>query len=567
MGKLLSLKINNEVKPLYDIEVKDNHNFIVNDGILIKNSEQYLDDQGHCDLASLFAEMFYHKKRGVNWLMLDNISKSMNRFLDNVIQKEIDDMRYATYEQLRSLINLRRTGAGFTNIVELLLLNNLEYGSKEGNAFVENFTKNFTHSLYKASIELGKEKGNFEAFDREKYLKSGFIKKISKEFLDLNFDTMRNVCVISIAPTGTLSLMHRTLVLSYGGEPSFGLYHWKRTRISGNYEYYFNVPNIIRRIFEQNGIKLNMKSDTIKDTWDGKHGREIAKTIEENKEKLGIKFKSSVELDPHEKLDLISKIQNWVDSSISTTFMLSNNSTVEDVYKFILDGYKKEVKSIAAFPDKKMYGIISYIPFKDLALKLKSENINIHPQNFSQEELDELHLSNDFIQFSQAPKRPEVLPTDIYSVTVQGDKFIVAVGLLNGAPYEIFAGHMNGLNFKFKEKKGIIRKIKKGTYQLEFDDVVIEDFNNYFKPVEMSLFRITSTALRHGTPIKFLVEQLSKSTESLTSLTAAASRVLKKYIKEGETVSGMTCPSCHSESLIYDNTGCVTCTNCEWSKC
>jgi len=243
--------------------------------------------------------------------------------------------------------------------------------------------------------------------------------------------------------------------------------------------------------------------------------------------------------------------------------MLPENTSTKKVYDFILKAYEKGVKSIAAFPDKKMYGIISYMPFKELALKLKSEGIEIHAQNFDEKEAEELQISNEHIAASSAPKRPKSLPADVYSVTVKGEKFVVAVGLLNKAPYEIFCGKMNGLNFKFQYKEGIIEKVKRGQYRLEIgEDISIEDFSGYFKPVEAELFRMVSTSMRHGVPLKFIVEQLSKSANDISSLTAAASRVLKKYIREGELVTGVVCPQCGGQ-VVYDETGCNKCTKCD----
>jgi ribonucleoside-diphosphate reductase alpha chain len=530
-------------------------------------SEQYLDDQGNCDLASINCEKFYHPQKEIDDMMLEKIAESENRFLDNVVECEIIYGRYASSQQKRSLEYLRRTGAGITNIEGLLILNKKLYGEKDGNELIEKFQEKYNYYLYKSSIKLGKEKGNFLAFDREKYLKSPFIKNMMKKFPDFVFDHMRNVCVSTVAPTGTLSLMFRNMVLSYGIEPAFGLYYWKRTRMSGKYEYYFVVPNVVRKMFLEHGVELPMKSDTLRDTWDGKYGKPIAEIIEKHKDKFNIKIKGSLNIKALDKLDLMTKVMKSVDSSISVTYMLPENSNWKDVYNFILEAYKKEVKSIAAFPDKKMYGIISFIPFKELAYKLKVDGIEIHPQNFSDSELKELHISNDFIKTSAAPKRPSILPADIYSITVNGEKFVVAVGLLNNSPYEIFCGHMNGLNFKFKEKHGTLEKIKRGVYKLEIgEDISIDDFSTYFKPKEAAFFRMVSISLRHGAPIKFIVDQLSKSTEDMFSITSAASRVLKKYIKEGEIVNGAICINC-SSALIYDNTGCPTCENCGWSKC
>jgi len=529
-------------------------------------SEQYLSRESLCVLASTNVGRF---STIIEKFMkeLEIIGESMQRFLDNVNECELVYMTYATPHQKLAIQKLRRTGAGITNIGGWLFKLNQEYGSKEGNESVENFVKWFNYNLYKTNIALGKEKGNFGLFDPIKIKSSKFIQNMIKEFPDLIFDTMRCVTSSSIAPTGTLTLMFRTMLMSYGIEPSFWMAHWKRTRITGKYEYYFIVPNIVKEVFEKAGYKIPMESDTIKDTWDGKYGKPIMKFIEENKDKVGIHFKDATQISAKDKLELMSKVMKWIDSSISVTYMLPENTKVKDVYNFILKAHEVGVKSIAAFPDRKMYGIVSPVAFKDLAFKLRKEGISIHPQNFDAAELNELHISNEFISATYAPKRPKALPADIYSVTVKGEKFIVAVGLLNGAPYEIFCGKMNGLNFKFQYKEGLIEKVKRGQYSLSIgEDIEIEDFSGYFKPVEAELFRMVSTSLRHGVPIKFIVEQLSKSAEDISSLTAAAARTLKKYIKEGELVTGIKCPQCGSE-VIYDNTGCNSCTKCDWSKC
>ena len=183
------------------------------------------------------------------------------------------------------------------------------------------------------------------------------------------------------------------------------------------------------------------------------------------------------------------------------------------------------------------------------------------------QELKELNLSRKQINTVcvNAPERLPVLDADIHVVNVKGEKFCIAVGLQNGQPYEIFGGHLNGLGLKSNFKKGKISKIKNRQYALEIDDILIEDFSKQFTPTEQILFRLASTGLRHGVPIQFIVEQLQKATEDITSMGAAAARVLKKYINNGEEAKGQSCPSC-GNGLVYLE-GCVSCTTCGWSKC
>lgn len=528
-------------------------------------SEQYLSRESLCVLASINLEKFSINKNEYNEELLV-IGESINRFLDNVNSCEIEYKTYATPHQKYAIEKLRRTGAGVTNIVGWLFKLNLQYGSIEANNKVDEIMDIYNYHLYKSTIKLGKEKGNFGLFDSNKIYNSKFIQELVEKHPDLKFDSMRNVTVSSIAPTGSLSLMFRNMVMSYGIEPAFGLYYWKRTRISGKYEYYFIVPNIVRKTFKNLGYEIPMNEDTIKDTWDGKYGNKIAKFIDEHKDKIGINFSDSLNINPFDKLNLMSKVMKSVDSSISVTYLLPENTKVDDVYNFILEAYKKNIKSIAAFPDKKMYGIVSFIDFKTLAHKLINEGVNIHSQNFSEEELKELNLSNESIVYTSAPKRPKILSADVYSISVKGEKFVVVIGLLNGAPYEMFCGKMNGLQLKFSHKSGKIEKVKRGIYKLYIgDDIEIDDFARQFTPEEQIVFRLVSTNMRHGVPLKFTIEQLSKATDDITTLSSAAVRVLKKYIKDGEEITGISCPQCGATTLFY-NGGCVSCA-CGWEKC
>jgi len=529
-------------------------------------SEQYLSRESLCVLASIncgkFSKNDYEKE-------LDIIGHSINRFLDNVNEMELRDKTYATPHQRLAIESLRRTGAGLTNISAWLFKHNLEYGSKEGNEVLEKFNERYNYYLYKSSIVLGKEKGNFGLFSEEKFTKSPFIQHMMTK--GLKFKTMRNVTCSSVAPTGSLATQFRDFVMSYGVEPSFGIYFWKRTRISGQYEYYFCVPNVVREYFKENGYEIPMDKDTIKDTWDGSLGKPIAKFIDDHKEILNIKFKNATEVNVQDKLDLMSRLMKDVDSSISVTYTLPEGSTWKDTYDLIVGAYEKGVKSIAAFPDKKMYGIVSFISFKDLAVKLIKENVQISDVNLNEEERKELGLiktGSQQVSNVNAPKRQKILDHDVHVVTSKGKKYIVSIGKQDGKLYEIFGGLIpENLQFKFSHKPGKMTKLSQGHYTLEIgEDILIKNFGDIFTAEEQMLFRMISTSLRHGIPVKFVVQQLAKSSEDISSLTAAVGRVLKKYIQDGETVNGMKCPSCGSTELIYGD-GCVSCSSCGWSRC
>lgn len=569
--KIESITKTAEKADMYCAVVDGVHSFIAQ-GVLSHNcSEQYLSRDSVCILASLIMSTFSadpdaYKKE------LDIIAPSVNRFLDNVNTYELERQTYFSPMQKMAIEKLRRVGAGFTDLGGWLFKNNMEYGTDAANAASEEFQKYYNYQLYKSSIALGEEKGSYGLFNKERLMKSLFIQNMSKEFPDLKFNSMRNVTLSTIAPSGTLSLMCRTSLVSYGVEASFGLYYWKRTRISGEYKYYFTVPTLIRKAFESQGIKLPISSDIVEDTWDGAIGTKVAKIIEDNKEKIGLHFREASEVSPVSKMHLMGKLMKWVDSSISVTYLLNENSTAQETEDFIMLGYDLGVKSISAFPDKKMYGIVSRIPFKTLATNLMADGIQIHPQNFSKKEQNDLLLDESRIVFTSAPKRPKKLKADVFQVHVKGEKYLIIVGLLNGVPYEIFGGKSKDLNFTFRDKKGTLEKVKRNHYKLVIsmsdttnDTIEIENLGHYFTDEEQDRFRMLSISLRHGTPIKFIVDQLTKSTNDMFSIAAATSRVLKKYIKDGEIAHGKACPNCGSIELTYAD-GCVSC-SCGWSKC
>jgi ribonucleoside-diphosphate reductase alpha chain len=557
---------------VFDITVDDISHAYWTGGILVSNcSEQYLSRESLCVLASVNAGRFSTDKIQFD----DEIKKiaySINRFLDNTNEMELQDSTYATPHQRLAIKALRRTGAGVTNLGEWLLKNNHEYGTKDGNDTIEEFVKKYNYHLYESSISLGHEKGSFELFDRHKFEQSPFIKRMMK--LGLEFSAMRNVTCSSIAPTGTLSLMFRGMVASYGIEPSFGLYFWKRTRMNGKYEYYFCVPSVVRKIFEDRGIKL-ANQDVIKDTWDGSQGLPIAKIIEDNKSIVGIHCRNATDISALDKLDLMAKVMKHCDSSISVTYMLPETSTPTDVYNFILEAHKKEIKSIAAFPDKKLYGIVSSIPFKQLAINLIESHVEIHKQNFSEEELTQLHFATKKIvptkiQKTVAPPRPKILECDVHHIKVvkKLDKvrtfdYLVIVGLLNNDPYEVFVMENGVLDKKYI--KGTLTHLKKGVYSVSFEDgTILNNITENTTEEEDIFTRMTSTSLRHGADIKFVVEQLEKSQGDMWSFGKAMARSLKRYIPDGTLIKAQ-CPNCGNQLVRHE--GCKSCTACDYTAC
>jgi ribonucleoside-diphosphate reductase alpha chain len=165
---------------------------------------------------------------------------------------------------------------------------------------------------------------------------------------------------------------------------------------------------------------------------------------------------------------------------------------------------------------------------------------------------------------THAPKRPKELPCDIYHISVKGEKYFVLVGLYEDQPYEVFAGK-NG-QIKKSIKSGILRKIKRGEYSVIFDNgETLGQISDCISDEEEAITRMTSTALRHGTDISFIVHQLEKTKGDMTGFAKSVARALKKYIPDGKEVSGEECATCGANLIRQD--GCILCPSCGYTKC
>jgi len=288
----------------------------------------------------------------------------------------------------------------------------------------------------------------------------------------------------------------------------------------------------------------------------------------------------------------MSRTQKHIDSSISVTYMLNSDATKDDVKDFIIKAHEHELKSIAAFPEKRMYGIVSFTPFRELALNLINDGVEISRQNFVDEESEWLHneLEDKFyasvpkdsnrpidIQYKNAPRRPDKLSCDIHQYRVRGANWIILVGLLNGKPYEVFGGDAEEfieIDRSMKRGSLVKRKItdKVNRYDFSFGEngheVTVKSIAKMFNNGDYNTFtRTLSLSLRHGAPVHHIVEQLRKDdSETFDSFSKVMSRVLKTYIEDGTKVSnGQMCQSCQSTDLFY-NEGCLSCA-CGWSRC
>lgn len=520
--------------------------------------EQTLPDAGCCNLGSLNLTQFVDMDNETfNYKAIEKIVKVAVRMLDNV-----NSISYSPLPEYKaSMEKLRRIGLGGMGWGSALFMLKKRFGSDEAAILQEELMKCVTYSAIEESIELAIEKGAFEYCDFEKHAECEYFKQINlpQHLVDkIKKHGMRNSALFSFQPTGNTGILANNV--SGGGEPIF-MPEYVRTSICPN------VPETIKDVCPKfwegefvetsmfkltkegtDEILVGISPDGIKYKIDKNRGltketlcEDYAVTILKERGEWDSSAEwaaTTTELTADEHVKDMCGFAKYIDAAISKTINLPKDYPYEDFKNIYLNCYKTGyIKGFTTYRDGTMASVLK-----------------------SSEDKEFIELNT-----SSAPKRPKTLPAEVHCITAKGEKYIVAVGMLNGQPYEIFGGHANGFNIK-KSADGEITKVKRGQYSLMIGDLEISDFSKHFTPQEQTIFRMGSTMMRHGVPTEFIVEQMQKSSDDIFSLPSAIARVLKKYIKDGQTVAGLSCPSCGEESMIYAE-GCKTCKSCGYSAC
>ncbi|MBF9015680.1 MULTISPECIES: adenosylcobalamin-dependent ribonucleoside-diphosphate reductase [unclassified Oceanispirochaeta] len=439
------------------------------------------------------------------------------RFLDNVLDKT--DYPLDKIEKFSK--QWRRIGLGFTALGNTFAMMKTKYGSDESLKLGEKIAKALRDNSYSASADLAAEKGPFPACDIQKLIKANFIKELPADIRKkIEKNGMRNIQLNTVAPTGTTSLSVGQNCSS-GIEPMFALQYDRNVRT---------------------GVDDETRSETVYDySW--------MEYLALQDEDIAVAdapdyFVTTVDIDPRRAVDMQAVFQKYIDHSISKTLNLPPGTTFEEYKDLYMYAYKQGLKGFTTFnPDGSMKGILEYSEKKD----------------------------NQTIKRVLGPERPSELPCEIHQIKVKGQKYIILVGILNGSLYEVFAidDPENHIDLK-KYSGGLVKKAGKGRYDLHVEsgpvEATIKDFTRTFDSPNGSLSRFLSMALRHGTPLQFIIDQLNKDT-NFEDFERALSRVLKRYIIDGEEVIAgeNKCAECEGKLIFRD--GCVTCPECGWSKC
>ena len=450
----------------------------------------------------------------------------------------------------------RRTGLGITAEGDMLAGMNLRYGTDEATDFAVKVQRTLACAAYGSSVTMAKERGSFPLYDANREKLNPFIMRLAeadpKMYAEMIQNGRRNIALLTIAPTGTVSICTQT---TSGIEPVFLVSYKRRKKINPNDKDtskhkvvkdengdYFEEYNVLHPKFID---WLKLKGYTMEQI-DKMEDKEIDSLIAQSPYYKA----TSADIDWVNKVKMQGAIQKWVDHSISVTVNIPKETSEEIVSTIYQTAWESGCKGCTIYRDGSRHGV----------LVSKSENKNC----------------NEFIE-SKAPKRPKKLEAEVVRFKNDKEDWIAVVGMYEHRPYEIFTGRAENFVLpKWVEKGWVIRVKEKGDeharYDFQFLDqdgypVTIGGLSRTFKKEYWNYAKLISGILRHGMPIPNVVELIGKlnfDADSITTWSNGVARALKRYIKDG-TETGETCPDCGAK-IIYTG-GCKSCPNCGWSKC
>jgi len=498
--------------------------------------------------------------------MMDDIIDLELEKIDAIIQKIDEDPEGAEVKRIeRNLwLNIqtkanegRRTGIGITAEGDMLAALGLRYASDEGTAFSVEIHKTIALEAYRASVIAAKERGPFTIFDADREKNNPFILRMKEADPELYFQMLehgrRNIALLTIAPTGTTSLMSQT---SSGIEPVFLPVYKRRRKVNPNdkdarVDFVDEVGDSWEEyVVFHHGFK----------TWMQVNGHDLTKNYTQKEldelVKLSPYYKAtSNDVDYMKKVKMQGQIQQWVDHSISVTINMPHDVSEELVGNLYMEAWKSGCKGVTVYRDGSRAGVLI--------------------SNSEPKAEEAATTANSF-----PTERPRSLEADVVRFQNNRDKWIAFIGLIDGKPYEIFTGFSDdedgiliprwvndGLIIKNKEADGSSR------YDFQYQNkrghkTTIEGLSFKFNPEYWNYAKLISSTLRHGMPIEKVVDLINslQLDESINTWKNGVARALKRYIPDGTEAKKQKCENCNSTNLLYQE-GCLTCKDCGSSKC
>ncbi len=491
-------------------------------------------------------------------LEMEKIDKIIDKIDSDPENAEVKQTERHLWEKIRSkTLKGRRTGVGTTAEGDMIAALGLRYGTPEATDFSVEVHKALAIAAYGSSVNMAKERGAFEVYDAEREKNNPYINRLREASPEL-YDEMvangrRNIACLTIAPTGTTSLMTQT---TSGIEPVFLPVYKRRRKVNPNdpevhidyvdetgdafEEYIVYHPKFLKWM-EVNDIER--KDSYTQEELDALVARSPYYKATSN------------DVDWMEKVKMQGRVQKWVDHSISVTINLPSDVTEDLVNRLYVEAWRSGCKGCTVYRDGSRSGVLVAVE-KKAEPTVKEADAHVH-------------------------KRPIELEADVVRFQNNKEKWIAFVGLLDGEPYEIFTGLADDEDGIFCPKSvthgKIIKAIDdKGNKRYDFQFVnkrgyktTIEGLSDKFNPEYWNYAKLISGVLRYGMPIDQvlkLVVTLELDSQSINTWKMGVERALKKYLPNGTKANGQKCPNCGNDTLIYQE-GCLICTSCGTSKC
>ncbi len=459
----------------------------------------------------------------------------------------------------------RRTGVGITAEGDMLAALGIRYGSDEGNDFSEQVHRAVALNAYRSSVDMARERGAFEIFDAEREKNNPFILRLKEADNQLYEDMMkygrRNIACLTIAPTGTTSLMSQT---TSGIEPVFLPVYTRRRKVNpSDKDVKIDFVDVNGDSWEEYTVFHHKFV-----TWMEANGysttrRYSKQEVDEMVEKSPYYKATSNDVDWLQKVKMQGRVQKWVDHSISVTINLPADVSEELVGELYMEAWKSGCKGCTVYRDGSRAGVLIANDKEEKEEKGKEKDDDCY-------EMPQIVTS-----------RPIELEADVIKFQNNKEKWIAFIGLLNGRPYEIFTGindEDDGIMIPKNVTTGKIIKAYDNDgrkhYDFQFQNrrgykVTIEGLDGKFNPEFWNYAKLISGVLRYGMPIDQvikLVSGLELDSETINTWKNGVERALKKYLPNETEARGQKCPVCGHESLVYEE-GCLKCRNCGASKC
>ena len=515
----------------------------------------------------------FHKHVGLAQRIMDDIIDLEMEKIDKIIAKiesdpeddAIKNTEYQLWDKIKTKTSQgRRTGVGTTGEGDMLAALGLRYGTDEATDFSEKVHKAVAIAAYSSSVAMAKERGAFTIYDAKREENNPYIKRLREAAPQLYDEMMkygrRNIACLTIAPTGTTSIMTQT---TSGIEPVFMLVYTRRRKVNPS------DKNVRVDFVDEN-------SDSWEEytvfhhkfvTWMEANNYSTTKNYsKEEIDELVAKspyYKATAnDIDWLKKVQMQGRVQKWVDHSISVTINLPSDATEELVGHLYEEAWRCGCKGVTVYREGSRAGVLIAVEEKkDEKKEEKKENCFCYDEN---------HVT-----------RPKELVCDVVRFQNAKDKWIAFVGLYNGRPYEIFTGLADdeeGILLPKTVNEGRIIKTldENGTKRYDFQFVnkrgyktTVEGLSHKFDKEFWNYAKLISGVLRYGMPIDQvikLVSGLQLDNESINTWKVGVERALKKYIPDGTQIKEQPCPECGQKALVYQE-GCLTCKNCGYSRC